>query len=316
MNAGGRVPDESLATAIAGRVVGRPPTGIRRFATGSSHYVYEALFGDRDPVVLRIGGEAAHAEMAGARRLSGLLRPRGVPLPAILGEDLGADLPWLVLQRLPGSDLGAVVAGLSDGQLERIAAGVASAQAIVAATGSAGLYGYAAVPERAPQRTWSRVLEDNLDRSRKRIVSAGLFDPRLVDRGEAAVAAARDRLDRMPATPFLHDTTTKNVIVAPDGSLSGIVDVDDLCFGDPRYAAALTLAALSGYGGPSGYVEHWLRHAGAEDDAMFRLYVVVLLLDLMGEHGNVFNGNQRRSTAQARASLMGALQANLRLIAA
>jgi aminoglycoside phosphotransferase (APT) family kinase protein len=57
------------------------------------------------------------------------------------------------------------------------------------------------------------------------------------------VSATRAQLDSLPPIPFLHDTTTKNVIVTPGGTFSGIVDVDDLCFGDPRYVVALTLAS-------------------------------------------------------------------------
>ncbi len=314
--AAGAVPDEALAAAIAQSVVRQAPVEIRRFTTGSRHYVFEVRFRGRDPVVVRIGDRSAHAEMASARRLSELLRPLGVPLPAILGADLVAELPWLVMYRLPGCDLGAVINGLSDDQLDRIAAGIASAQAATATTGSAGRYGYAAAAREARRRTWSRVLEDNLDRSRMRIVSAGLFEPALVDSVRCVLAARRDEIDRVPPTPFLHDTTTKNVIVAADGTLSGIVDVDDLCFGDPRYAAALTLAALSGYGGPTRYVSAWLKHAGAEDDPTFRLYVAVFLLDLMSEHGQAFNGNERVSTPEARAALLRAFDAACRRIAA
>jgi hypothetical protein len=51
-----------------------------------------------------------------------------------------------------------------------------------------------------------------------------------------------EEFDRIAPTPFLHDTTTKNVIVTSEGHFSGIVDVDDLCLGDPRYPAALTQA--------------------------------------------------------------------------
>ena len=65
------------------------------------------------------------------------------------------------------------------------------------------------------------------------MASAGLFDiaPRNI---------LRDEIDSIPPTPFLHDATTKNVLVTAKGAFSGIVDVDDLCFGDPRYPAALT----------------------------------------------------------------------------
>jgi len=84
------------------------------------------------------------------------------------------------------------------------------------------------------------------------------------------------------------------VIVTPQGSFSGIVDIDDLCFGDPRYAPALTLAVLQAYGGPTGYVAAWMAVAGYHDDRIFRFYVAVCLLDLMSEHGQRFNGNEPR----------------------
>ena len=131
---------------------------------------------------------------------------------------------------------------------------------------------------------------------------------------QALLDARADRLDAVPATPFLHDTTTKNVIVTAQGKFSGIVDVDDLCFGDPRYAAALTLAVLQAYGGPTRYVDYWLDAVHHRDDDLFRLYVALFLLDLMGEHGQVFNGNQRPSQPQARTGLLAAFEASLQRI--
>ena len=290
-------------------MTGCAPAAVQRFTTGARHHVFEIRFKDRPPVVIRIGHPSARAEMTGAVYLSGLLRPRGVPLPAILAEDAQAKRPWLVLERLPGTDLAAVISALSDGQLDRIAARVAQAQAIAAQTGTAGRYGYAVRPEQAPHSAWSHVIDAHLARSGRRIASARLFDAGLVDRVQHELTVARDSLDRVAPTPFLHDTTTRNVIVTPDGGFSGIVDVDDLCFGDPRYPAALTLAVLMAQDGPIGYVTAWLRHAGQTDDRVFRFYVSVFLLDLMSEHGQTFNGNEHPSTPAARRSLRRAIEA-------
>jgi len=299
-------PDARLAAEIALRMTGHAPATVRRFSTGARHYVFEAAFAARPPVVVRIGDRSAHAEMAGAVYLSRLLRPRGVPLPATLAEDVQADFPWVVLERLAGTDLGAVMTTLSAAQLDRIAAGVARAQEITATAGSAGRYGYAVRPELAPHAAWPEVLTANLERSRQRIASAGLFDVGLIGRVEARVAAMRMALAAIRPIAFLHDTTARNVIVAPDGELSGIVDVDDLCFGDPRYPAALTMAVLMAYGGPVAYVSSWLRHAGQADDTLFALYVAQFLVDLMSEHGQAFNGNALPSDPAARQSLHGA----------
>jgi hypothetical protein len=131
---------------------------------------------------------------------------------------------------------------------------------------------------------------------------------------QAEVTTRRQEIDAIAPTPFLHDTTTKNVIVTSEGAFSGIVDVDDLCFGDPRYPAALTLAVLMACGGPVSYVSAWLRHARQTDDRLFRLYVSLFLLDLMSEHGQIFNGNQRPSTPEARAALKRAFERNLALV--
>jgi aminoglycoside phosphotransferase (APT) family kinase protein len=215
----------------------------------------------------------------------------------------------MAMERLPGTDLGAVIAALSKPQLDQIAAEVARAQAITAQTGSAERYGYASRPEQAPHAAWSQVLEDSLSHSQARIASAGLFDASLVEIARAELAALREPIDAIEPTPFLHDTATKNVLVAPDGRFSGIVDVDDLCFGDPRYPAALTLAALTAYhDGPAHYVSAWLRAAGQKNDRLFQLYVAIFLLDLMGEHGHALNGNERPSAPDDRAALLRAFR--------
>lgn len=232
-------PTSALAAAVAGAATGHVPVRIRRFRTGAAHHVFEALFADARPaVVVRMGTPGRRVGMRGGVRLNRLLRPLGVPLPEVIAEGLDEPFPWVVLERLPGTDLGRVIGALSDGQLRVVAAGVAAAQAAAARVGSAGRYGYAAAPQTAPHAAWSCVLDANLDRSRARIRAAGLFGTGPVDEVAALVARRRDELDAMPATAFLHDTTTRNVIVAPDGRTCGIVDVDDLCFGDPRYVTA------------------------------------------------------------------------------
>jgi hypothetical protein len=107
------------------------------------------------------------------------------------------------------------------------------------------------------------------------------------------VLAASAELDVLPSVPFLHDTTTKNVIVTPGGSFSGIVDVDELCFGDPRYVVALTLASLMASGGPTRYIDAWMNSADYQNDRIFRLYIGLFIVDFM-------SSTARNSTATRR----------------
>jgi Phosphotransferase enzyme family len=138
----GRTPDESDAAAIAKRILGEAPTTVRRFPAGLQHYVFEALYLER-AVVVRIAADRSRDAMSGALKLSRLLRPLGVPLPAILAEGVDERPAWLLLERLVGTDLGALFANLGHAQLDDIARHVVAAQTIVGRTPSAGRYGYA-----------------------------------------------------------------------------------------------------------------------------------------------------------------------------
>src|SRR5215470_7422618 len=174
-------PTAIVAGNLVAAALGRVPIEVRRFGTGSHHYVFEATFKDREPVVVRIAAEHSRSAMAGAYELSQLLRPKGVPLPKIIVEQLNHRFSHLILERLPGTDLGNVIRGLSDSSLEAIAAQVARAQRITAKTAADKRYGYGVKPTDAPHARWSQVLQANLARSRRRIAAAKLFDQEPVD---------------------------------------------------------------------------------------------------------------------------------------
>jgi len=140
------VPNATIAGNLAAAAIGHLPVEVRRFSTGGRHYVFEAKFEGRAPVVVRIAAEHSRSAMVGAVKLSNLLRPQGVPLPEIIAEGLNHRFSHLVLERFPGADLGGVIRDLSDASLEAIATKVAAAQRATARTASAGRYGYAVVP--------------------------------------------------------------------------------------------------------------------------------------------------------------------------
>jgi hypothetical protein len=50
-------PNNAIAGDRAAAAVGRLPINVRRFGSGAHHYVFEATFADRPPVVVRIAAE-------------------------------------------------------------------------------------------------------------------------------------------------------------------------------------------------------------------------------------------------------------------
>lgn len=298
------LPTAELAAIKVQQAMGWKPIKMSRFTTGTSHYVFEAFSATGTSIVIRMGNSEQIEEMKHGAALIQKLQSLGVPIPEIYATGLDQPCPWVIMERIKGQDFGAVMDSLSEPQLQKIASSVADAQRATAQLGTGKKYGYAADAAAAPLDSWSQVLEENIARSRRRITTARLFDPNIIKSIADLVETYRSELDAIPATPFLHDTTTKNVIITEQGNFSGIVDVDDLCFGDPRYVMALTLAVIKAYGGPATYVPAWMGASHLADDTIFQLYVAIFLADLMAEHGLSFNGNERPSDPKVREAMM------------
>lgn len=306
------IPTEQHAAEIVETTLGQRARSVQRFSTGLAHYVYDVVTERGDALVVRIAREDAHEALAGAVYWSERLRPLGVPLPRILHADLHAEtapFAFLILERLPGTDLAHVYSTLSTDEKRAVATGVVHAQRATACLPPGHGFGYAASYEAPlPHRTWTGVVRASLARSRQRIAQAQVFDRAHVDRAEAALARFEPYCATIQPRPFLDDTTTKNVLVH-EGRLSGIVDVDVVCFGDPLWTVALTQMALLSRGHDLDYIACWCAalHMNDEQRAALRFYTAVFCLDFMGEVGQVFNKAQAEPVDQQYVQRLNAL---------
>ena len=55
---------------------------------------------------------------------------------------------------------------------------------------------------------------------------------------------------------------------------------------------------------PLNYVDHLMQAAGWADDGLYRLYIAVIFLGFMSEHGQRFNDNEPTSSPEARDALL------------
>jgi aminoglycoside phosphotransferase (APT) family kinase protein len=309
-------PTEQDAAVIAAEALGGAVEAAARFPTGSSHYVYDVRFAGGRRAVVRISRREQIEDARGSVYWSRMLRPKGVPLPELLHVDLTMTrhpFPLVVLERLAGDDLGTVYDRLSRRELRILAERLAAVQDIVTALPAGRAFGYAPRDDGPfPHASWRDVVAASFARSRGRIRAAGLVDEGVVDAVEATAERFAGYLDRVPPTPFLHDITTKNVIVHA-GLLSGIVDVDDLCFGDPLLLIALIRMALLAHGHDPVYVEEWLDivRPDAQQRAVLDLYTLAHCIDFMGELGQLFNRAEAVSADPAYLARLHALHARL-----
>ena len=114
-------PTAEDARRLTAGALGVEAIGARRFTTGLHHFVYEVTLAGGQTVAMRMTRPSEGRFMRSAVALSRQLRPLGVPLPELLAADLDAAFPWMLLERLPGRDLGDVVASLSEASLKHVA---------------------------------------------------------------------------------------------------------------------------------------------------------------------------------------------------
>ena len=297
-------PSERDAARVVARALGATAVEVRRFPTGLAHHVFDVRTGDGRLVVVRLTRPDLRRLHDGCLHWHRALRPLGVPLPELLFSDDGAAFrfPVVVLERLPGRDLSDVYAGLSADERQALAGRIVAIQATVGALPRARGYGYATTRDDVTLRpTWITVLADELARSRRRLAAAGRIDPAIIDGVEGLVGSHAGYFARVEPVPFLDDLTTKNVIVH-DGRLSGIVDVDMVCYGDPLRTPALTRVALASLGHDSDYVDHWLRllAPSPEQARAFSIYTAMYCVDLLSEIGHRFNQAEPVAIDRAR----------------
>lgn len=288
-----RVPSREDAIHVVGEALGAGVSTISRFPTGLSHYVYDVVTDDGRRVVVRMASGDTRAALTGGIYWHERLRAVGVPLPTLLYADLGQDddIPVMVLERLPGRDLGDEYDQLTPVQRRTIAHEIAAIQSSVATLPPASGFGFArSYDDSSLRASWLDVVLAELERSRQRIAAVGVVDISHVDRVGERVQAIAPYLRDVEPRAFLDDTTTKNVLVH-EGALSGIVDTDYVCFGDPLFTVALTHMALLAHRHDTDYITYWCErlHLSEIQRQALGFYTAVFCVNFLGEIGQQFN---------------------------
>jgi aminoglycoside phosphotransferase (APT) family kinase protein len=179
-----------------------------------------------------------------------VLRDLGVPVQSVLasggavsggksdGESGGS---YVVMNWLPGRDLAFELPSMQPAQAVALAHSVATCQQRVAAMPRGQGFGWAPIGRPALGKSWSDMFGRPVD------------EP--IDEPPTPLNLLRSRLrglrrdlepyfQAVQPTCFLDDVTTKNVIV-DGGQLTGLIDLDFACYGDPLLAVGNTLAQLA-----------------------------------------------------------------------
>jgi hypothetical protein len=207
------LPNEQDAALIVRRVLDEPVLRVNRFPTGVCHFVYDVITESGRKVVVRIARPENRHFLAGAIYWYGFLKPTGLPLATIISHDIEAvspPVPYLILDRLAGKDLGAVYPQLTGAEKKAMAEEITRLQELTGSLPLGGGFGFAESYESDfCHPTWMRFLYSLLERSRSRIQAIGIIDVRQVDRVAEKLDDYTSYFARIAPRCFLDDLTTK-----------------------------------------------------------------------------------------------------------
>lgn len=191
---------------------------------GQANTVFSVTFPSGERVILRLHSRTDG--FAGTVRTIETLKVLDLPVPEVIahGHRPDIDASWLVLGWTPGRELRWALAEMTAAQQTRVAEQIVGFQRQVSALPQGDGFGY--VPPGTPgtHATWLELLATH---------------PRLTE----ASRDIADYLATVEPTCFLDDITGKNVLIE-NVKLTGLIDLDYVCYGDPLYWLALTHVGL------------------------------------------------------------------------
>ena len=301
-------PNITIAQKIVEEVLNVKVKQINRFKTGLCHHVYDVCLDNGEKVVIRMSSEKTLSLLQGGVYWSEQLKKEGIPLPDIIDYNFHAEFPYVIMERLPGKDLGYVYDEMTVEEKMMLSTEIVNIQKTVTRMPKAHGYGYAVSyndPILTENKSWKDVIIKSLKRSKKRIEETGICSTKPIELLFTRIERYNDYFERRKPVPFLDDLTTKNVIIH-EGKLSGIVDVDTICFGDKVFQFALTKMALLSQQSKTDYIDYLAHvyHLSDEQLEVLDFYTAVCCVDFMSEIGMQFNKDETSKIDQERIDFL------------
>ena len=222
-------------------VIGTLPLSLERLTFGHSNEVYDVTLPDKN-VILRLNVNPN--VLAGTERHLSTFAELGFPVPRPLYADLSLTkypVAFVVLEKLPGQDLRDELSSMTPTQTTELARKITTFQRQATNLPRGQGFGWAQLGQRAPYKTWLDLVRRDLNKTESALAEKG--HTALWRAVHARLQQEATYLESVPAICFLDDLTTKNVLVE-HGELTGLIDFDWVCYGDPLYWLALTQTAI------------------------------------------------------------------------
>ncbi|HAT1882210.1 TPA: phosphotransferase [Legionella pneumophila] len=297
MNTSLILPNENTAAGIVASMMNEKVLSSIRLTTGDQHFVF-AVKTSNSEYVLRMTKETNRNYFISALYWQEKLIPLGVPLAKFIKSDLDgkySQFPALLMMRLPGDDLCNVYSSLTNLDKKSLAEEMVTIQSCTKALPEGFGFGITSSYEDMPEfKSWYDFLMERLHLFQKIISKTNIFDATKISKAISIATDMKEDFLAIKATPFLWDASERNVLVY-EGKISGIVDVDEVCFGDPLFVLGLTYSALENEGHDTLYTDYWAEALQLDKKAKLRLefYRLFYIVVFMRKHSMTTANSQK-----------------------
>ncbi|EKE30354.1 MAG: hypothetical protein ACD_2C00001G0004 [uncultured bacterium (gcode 4)] len=267
---------------------------IKRFPTGSCHFVYDAVLESWENLVFRIGySDSNKAKIGWSVFWHGKLKELGIKIPALLYHDVSCieyGKPFTVSERIRWDDIWNAIDSLTDENLDLIAKEIAGIQNRISTLEPwRWFWEMTSYDDANLKGKWREFVLEKFEKAKMALSEGGIFDDSYIERVREALDRNSWYLENVKGTMFFDDITSKNIIV-DNSEFSWVVDFDTMTCWDRLYWLGLCNMAFI-YLEREIYISYLIRYLGCSEDdiSAMNLYTLLFCLDFMSEIGQKFN---------------------------
>ena len=279
-----KLPDNRVASDIASSLLQEDVFNCERILTGNQNIVFSVDTKD-ETYIVRMTDDVKYP--IAAQYWQKILIPLSIPVCPFLYADLDnkhSEFFTVIMKKLPGKDLFHVYGNLNQDEKKNIAYEIYHIQQKMNGLPLGNTYGHSCYYEEELHSSWIDFLNYNLVFFLEKIQKNKQISPELIIPAFKLLKCID--FSQVRPTPFLRDISERNVMIH-DGHISGIIDVDDVGFGDKLLVIALTQIALEQDGHDTYYVDCWkaLLNLNENEIERYNYYLVYYILSFIKSAG-------------------------------
>ncbi|MBU1018437.1 MAG: aminoglycoside phosphotransferase family protein [Patescibacteria group bacterium] len=283
---------DEIIQKIIKKELGEDALKIIRMTMGICNEVYQVDLSSKK-VIIRLNKDAS--KMSGSQQHLELFHSLGIKVQEIIAFDYSktsTPYAYQIRSYLEGEDLDRVIADLSEKELKGIAEEISRIIKKLKPLPTNGKYGWVGENEDNLYDSWVQIIEKMIREVNERNEKHGVVGEEYIELMQNLLGKHLHYFKNMPSTFYYDDMSSKNVLIH-EGRFAGLVDLDEIAYGDPLEGVGRILASWYGTAYGKVYSEAVMDSLDLDDKEreMVKVYALLNRIFWLSESGVEFNQN-------------------------